>query len=114
MLSLLSSTEPLSVIEDADESLENVEEKLEEIDESKSVYNKSVVSNRMMSVNDLKTLKDDVAEEGQQLMDELYQMHFQELDIIPCTRTDKKNMRDSTELRLKEFEAMKGELMSVS
>ena len=113
MLSLLSSTEPLSVIEDADELLDEVEEKIEEVDESKSRYNKSVVSNRIVSVNDLRTLKDDVAEE-EQLMDELYKMHFQELEIIPCTRTDKKNMRDATELRLKEFEAIKSELISVS
>lgn len=111
LLSLLSSTQPLSVIEDADESLEEVEE--EEASESKSVCSKSAPSQRMMSVNDLKTLREDADEEEALLMDELYQMHFQELEVVPCTRTDKKNMRDEAEVARKKFEAIKSELVAV-
>jgi len=129
---LSSSSRSLSVIEsvaeeneDGEDNLDKVSEKEEEekkeepepqikMTEAKSVGPKSIGAPlTAKELSEMTLLEADKPEDEKALIDLAYQMHFNDLEPIQCTKTDKRTMKDEAELLADKLDKLKKELMAI-
>eukprot|EP01022_Parablepharisma_sp_SALTPOND_P029649 TRINITY_DN742_c1_g1_i1.p2 TRINITY_DN742_c1_g1~~TRINITY_DN742_c1_g1_i1.p2 ORF type:complete len:1121 (-),score=124.91 TRINITY_DN742_c1_g1_i1:15245-18607(-) len=94
------------------EDEEEAEIKLSRVSSPKPVSERNVATNRRAAEDEM-NLAADQTEEEKALIDDIYKMHFEEFDIIQCTKADKQKISDEAGERIKHISRLKQEFINV-